>query len=376
MNATSSSTPSSGTSIAQANSTTNAPILTTTNLVNKTDLHTSESKPEAYLVHLKPKKRSRNKQVANAKNKYLLLLRLPEDHTAAGSSVDQQQRSVDDFSLNDDQQQQSGGFQDAIQTQDNGDDQQDQQNDQQSNNLSNQEEDQGFDDISQFARSKPTESFGQRTSLPSSDFNQQQQQQINEPQQQQQQNDQFDDNISQSKGQQQDQPTYFQPIKSTKQINRAPASYVALGPQKGTEINYKTEIQHDVQVQQQQNNDYQEPPQQQQQQNDDFSAPVQQQQNDDFSSPVSQQDDNSFDQSPQQQNEDQPDIPNEPVQQNNDYQEPPPSQQNEDFNSPPQQQQQEETPQYDQQPIKGKKIFIIIFAFIVFFLRGKLILMD
>ena len=296
LNATS-STPSSGAS-PPANSTTTAPILTS-NLSNsnKTDLlHTGESKPEAYLVHLKPKKRSRNKSATNAKNKYLLLLRLPEDqtdHTAAGSSVDQQQRSVDDFSLNDDQntqqQQQSGGggFSDAIQVQDNGDDSDQQQNDQQSNNLSGnqQEEDQGFDDISQFARSKPdTGSFGQRTSAPSNDYNQPQQQQqpqqVNEPVEQNNNNDQFDDSFSPNNQQQNDQPTYFSPIKSTKQINRAPASYVGPSSSKGgnTQINYKTEIQHDMPVQQQQ-----------QPQSDDFSAPGNQQQNDDFSAPVNQQ---------------------------------------------------------------------------------------
>ena len=297
LNATS-STPSSGAS-PPANSTTTAPVLTS-NLSNsnKTDLlHTGESKPEAYLVHLKPKKRSRNKSATNAKNKYLLLLRLPEDqtdHTAAGSSVDQQQRSVDDFSLNDDQQntqqqQQSsgGGFSDAIQVQDNGDDSDQQQNDQQSNNLSGnqQEEDQGFDDISQFARNKPdSSSFGQRTSAPSNDYNQpqqqqqqpQQQQQVNEPVEQNNNNDQFDDSFSPNNQQQNDQPTYFSPIKSTKQINRAPASYVGPGSSKGnTQINYKTEIQHDMPVQQQQS--------------DDFSAPGNQQQNDDFSAPVNQQ---------------------------------------------------------------------------------------
>lgn len=295
LNATS-STPSSGAST-PANSTTSAPVLAS-NLSNsnKTDLlHTGESKPEAYLVHLKPKKRSRNKSATNAKNKYLLLLRLPEDqtdHTAAGSSVDQQQRSVDDFSLNDDQQQQQqssgGGFSDAIQVQDNGDDSDQQQQDQQSNNLSGgQEEDQGFDDISQFARNKPdSSSFGQRTSAPSNDYNQPQQQ----PQQQQEQapveqnnnNDQFEDSFSPNNQQQNDQPTYFSPIKSTKQINRAPASYVGPGSSKGgNTVNYQTQIQHDMPVQQQQQ------PQPQQQQ-EDYSGPSNQQQ-DDFSAPVNQQ---------------------------------------------------------------------------------------
>lgn len=63
------------------------PLLVQSDTIKNGDLQFAESKPEAYLVHLKPRQQQ---QSTNQKSKMLLLLRLPESEQPQESFISQQ----------------------------------------------------------------------------------------------------------------------------------------------------------------------------------------------------------------------------------------------------------------------------------------------